>query len=257
MSEVPIFVISLENRLDRREYVRDNFTLLNKDFKFVDAYRPLDLPINMQNSAIAIWASHAKALQEFLLTDCSYALILEDDVNLHGEPAIRFFSNLNKFDLFLNNTFRIIQLGTVDFLSKSIFRRALQNLYLYFFGLYRFQRLDRYRLINEIGEEEFGRIEKELTKLFNFRVVPLFGFRIGSQAYIITRDSAEWIVSNFNRRIVWDLNSRYCLDTFLEEFSRDPNCGPKIKTLRLANQVFPQRDSKSDNNHYHDARREY
>jgi GR25 family glycosyltransferase involved in LPS biosynthesis len=204
----------------------------------------------MQSSAIAIWASHVKALEKFLLTNAGCALILEDDINLHNESAIRFFSNLKKFYLLFNNGFSIIQLGTVDLLSNSIFHRFIQNLYYYFFGLYKFQRSDRNLLLHEIGEEERTKIEKQLVKIFNFRVMPLFGYLIGAQSYLIKRNSAEWIISNFNHRTDWDLNSRYSFDTFLEEFSRDSNFGSEIRTLRLAKQVLSQRVSTSDNNFY-------
>jgi len=250
MQEVPIFVISLESRTDRRSYLEQNFRNLNHSFSFVNAIYPLDLPSNMQNSAIAVRASHIKALQEFLLTNAKYGLILEDDVDVNNKLAFQLFENLNQLTQFFEKSFRVIQLGTVDFSSNSMLRRTLHDFYSHIFGFFKYQQSDRQRLRQEIGDVEFNEVEKELKRIFKVRITPLFGYLIGSQAYLITRESAEWIISNFNSRKEWDLNSRFSVDNFLEEFSCGPNYAAEIMTMRISKQILPQRLTPSDNNYY-------
>ena len=250
MSKTPIFVVSLRDRLDRRSYLEKHFSILKVKFDFVDALKPENLPLGMQNSAIACWASHVKALKKFLLTNEKYGLILEDDVDVDHELAFQFFKEIDKVTQFFEKSFGIIQLVTVDLSSSSKIRRSLQNFYSLIFGFCSYQRPDRQRMRDEIGILESIEVEKALKQIFKARVFPLFGFTLGSQAYLITRRSAEWMISNFNSKTDWDETSRFSIDTWLDEKSRNSNYPPEIMTLRLSKQILPQRVTASDNNYY-------
>ena len=250
MQEVPIFVISLESRSDRRSYLEQNFQNLKHSFIFVDAIHPLDLPPNMQNSAIAVWSSHVKALRYFLASNADFALILEDDVDLSNKLARNLLDSRQFFTEIMKKTFGIMQLGEMDFSNERASRRILSQLYFVIFNRFRYQNSDRKLMIGEIGKHEFKTLSTELRRKFKVRGTPLFGWVIGAQAYLINRESAAWIISNFHNRTDWDLQSRFSMDTYLDNFSRGKDSAVEIKTFRFSRQVFPQRRTHSDNNFY-------
>jgi GR25 family glycosyltransferase involved in LPS biosynthesis len=250
MLTVPVFVISLKGRQDRRFYVSENFSKLKVSFEFIDAIHPTDLSPDMRNTAIAIWSSHVQALRKFISTGESFGLILEDDIELDSDLAKNFFENINYFGDFMDNPFGIIQCGTMDFSQRIIWRRLVSNLFFYIFGYSMYQRSDRKALILELGKKDFRLIQTNLRAILKSRVTPLCGYVIGSQAYLISRESATWLVSDFEGRQKWDPGSRISLDTFLDENSRKSEYPSQIRTLRISKQILPQRKTPSDNNFY-------
>lgn len=77
-SPIPIYVISLKSRSDRRKLIIEElnniFTMLDKDVVVVDSL------LTPRNGAIGCSSSHAYALSRFMFeTDSQCCLILEDD----------------------------------------------------------------------------------------------------------------------------------------------------------------------------------
>ena len=250
MQEVPIFVISLESRSDRRSYLEQNFRNLNTPFSFVNAIHPLHLPPNMQNSAIAIWSSHVKALGCFLASNANFALILEDDVDLSNKLAHKLLDSRSVLPEIMTKTFGIMQLGEVDFSNERPSRRILSRLYFVIFNRFRYQNSDKKQMVREVGKHHFKLLSTEFRRIFKARGTPLFGWVLGSQAYLVNRESAAWIISNFHSRTDWDLQSRFSLDTYLDAVSRGKDSAVDIKAFRFSRQVLPQRRTQSDNSFY-------
>lgn len=248
MSRCITLVISLPERLDRRKYILENFARINHDFLFIDGNQPKDMPINMQSSAIAIWSSHVLALENFLKTDKHFALILEDDVFLEDEGIKSLFANLDKFSDLLSENFTILQLGTMDFVSHSRIRAKISAFYFRIFRHYRYDKRDLNSMRNYLGGQQFKVLKRQLSEVLGLTCVPLLGFKIGAQAYLVNRYSAEWIIHDFKLRNDWDLSSRFSIDTRLEELGNCNDSGPV--TLRLSSQTLVQRKTPSDNNHY-------
>ena len=138
----------------------------------------------------------------------------------------------------------------MDFANKKVYRRLISHLYLAFFGYFRYQRQDRIQMTLELGKDRFHSIRVFLRKFFGSQMSPLFGFIIGSQAYIISRESANWLVSHFDNLSEWDKSSRESLDSFIAVHSRDLNFAPYLRTLRVSKQILPQRKTPSSNNFY-------
>lgn len=238
-------VISLPERLDRREHILENFRRIGHEFLFVNGKRPPDMPANMQSTAIAIWASHVSALETFLLTQADYVLILEDDVYLQSELAEKVISNLDSIGQLLQENFSILQLGTMDFVNSNRLRALASKTHFMIFGYHRFDKPDLIRMQKYLGSDGFWKLERALTNFLGIRCLPLLGFKIGAQAYIINRSGAVGIVRDFWARTDWDRDSIFTFDTWLENLTHGVILEPKV--LRTSSQILVQRDTPSDN----------
>ena len=96
----PIYCINLDGKPDRWKYMEDQFKYWEiTDYKRVSAYdgREDDLsdilkgryPDNMSSGEVGCTTSHLKAMKEFLKTDASYAIMIEDDCDL---DLVRFWN---------------------------------------------------------------------------------------------------------------------------------------------------------------------
>lgn len=88
------YVISLDRRPDRRDYVRDIFGQLGLAFEFISAVDGTDpmiqaeaqrLPRNSAGNGLSVFAhacllSHRKAWQRFIDSGESHAIVMEDDI---------------------------------------------------------------------------------------------------------------------------------------------------------------------------------
>jgi GR25 family glycosyltransferase involved in LPS biosynthesis len=152
---VPIFVISLKSAGDRREYVTKNLQDSNVSFSFVDGTTPMQLPPNKQNSAIAIWDSHIKAMKLFVNTQAQFACIFEDDIDLvtYESAKKNFFENINQIAKSIPAGCSILQLGTMTYRRKNLFTVALRELYFLMHGHYRFDTLPLKNLMYRLGKK--------------------------------------------------------------------------------------------------------
>ncbi len=104
-SPIPIYVISLKSRADRRKLLTDElnmiFTNLDEDVVVIDSL------LTPRNGAIGCSASHAYALSRFMFeTDSQCCLILEDDfqcfdVNYFINSFLNFLKLVDNWDVAL------------------------------------------------------------------------------------------------------------------------------------------------------------
>jgi GR25 family glycosyltransferase involved in LPS biosynthesis len=247
-----IIVISLIRSLSRREYVSQHFLNLGVEFEFLDATTPSDLPLNKQNSAIAIWDSHVRAMKQFLNSSDDCCLIFEDDVDLESgiKSKIRILNNLDAIMRCVPKDYSIIQFGNMGFNERNFGAKFLRNFYFFFLGRHRFDEKPFKDLRDGLGNVRYRKLQKDLRKLTGVRAKPLEGFATGAQAYLINRAAAEFLISDYSNRTNWDIRSRYCLDTYLEISSNSPDTPTQIRTIRLARSVFQQRPVASMNNFF-------
>jgi GR25 family glycosyltransferase involved in LPS biosynthesis len=251
MEQITI-VISLQSSHDRRAYIQKSLEKMNHRFEFLDATTPLDLARDKQNSAIAIWDSHIRAMKRFLASDAINCLIFEDDVDLQEKISFKVIvlNNLSQIMLSLPEGYSIVQFGNMGFGKRNILAVVLRNLYYIFKRRYRFDELAYNKLQGNIGTKRCRQLEVELSKLTGVNTKPLEGFVTGAQAYLLSRSAAQYLISDYESRSNWDLSSRDCLDTFLERQSNAVNTPVEIRTIRLAKQIFQQRSIGSMNNFY-------
>ncbi len=250
MSEtVPIFVISLQSAIDRREYITRNLAMFNVTFSYVNGTTPLELPPNKQNSAIAIWDSHIKAMKEFLSTDAMFACIFEDDIDLEEFKLAKtnFFDNIYQIAMSIPPNYSIFQLGTMNFSRRNFFIVILRKFYFILHGYYRFHTQQINKLRDLIGKQNYSKLSRELAALMKFKSKPVHGFATGMQAYILNRSAAVYLVQHYSEKIDWDRTSRFSMDTFLENESSNLNCLNEIRTIRLSRQLFRQRSIPTSN----------
>ena len=249
---VPIFIISLKSAKSRREYISKNFKRLKVDFNLLDATEPQMLPEDKQNSAIAVWDSHMGAMSRFLSSNASFACIFEDDIDLENlfREKWRFFKNIYEIANLLPNGYSILQLGTVSFRRRSVFFRILRNMHFLIFGYFLFDRASREKLRLGVGRRELSKLSESFTRILGFRSKPVEGFGTGTQAYIVNREAARFLVSHYENKVDWNPFSRYSMDTFLEEQSRLDHTPRELRTVRLSKMLFEQRSIESMNTYF-------
>jgi GR25 family glycosyltransferase involved in LPS biosynthesis len=98
---IEIYCINLENRTDRRAYIKEHFSKLNiNNFSFVKAYSPKEMDkdyldhavsFGMEPEEAASGYSSLFAIKQFLEeSDKDYLLVCEDDVDLSNILKIKF-----------------------------------------------------------------------------------------------------------------------------------------------------------------------
>lgn len=251
MEQITI-VISLANSYERRAYISEFLKKLSHEFEFLDATTPLDLPVEKQNSAIAIWDSHIRAMQRFLDCGATNCLIFEDDVDLQDnlQEKLKILTNLNHIMEILPDGYSIVQFGNMGFGKRSQFAIVLRNLYYSARQRYRFDESAYRKLRKNIGPKRYSELKRDLEKIIGLKTKPLEGFVTGAQAYLLNRSAAQYLIADYARRVSWDISSRDCLDTFLEVQSNSASTPNEIRTIRLSKQIFQQRSVGSMNNFY-------
>lgn len=249
---IPIYVISLSTAFDRREYITRTLTTFNASFSFVDGTTPGELPLNKQNSAIAIWDSHIKVMKRFLNTQAEFACIFEDDIDLedHRLAKQKFFDNINEIAKLIPRGYSVLQLGTMSFRRRNLIFAVVREFYFFLNHYYRFDAKPLRNLTTQLGEKNYSNLNKELIRFMQFKSKPVEGFGTGMQAYILSRSAAEYLVQNYLEKNDWDSSSRFSMDTFLERESRNANVPSEIRTIRLSKQLFEQRPVPTSNTYF-------
>ncbi len=251
-AHVPIFIISLPNAVERRSYILKNLSLLDVRFSFIKATSPVELPPKKQNSAIACWDSHVKALSKFLLSDANFACIFEDDIDLSKRLKYkkRFFINIEKIANGLPKGYSIIQFGTVSFRRRNWIAIGIREFYFLCTGFYRFDQKAYLNLKNSIGSKVYEGTTRNFKELLGITSKLVDGFGTGMQAYIINRKAAEFLVTYYFQKNDWDPTSKFSMDTLLEQLSRHPETNPEVRTIRISKQLFEQRRIPTMNNFF-------
>ena len=251
-ADIPIFIISLPDAVERRDYIIKNLALLDVRFSFIEATSPLELPPKKQNSAIACWDSHVKALNKFLLTEANFACIFEDDIDLSKRLKYkrRFFNNIEKIARSIPRSYSIIQFGTVSFSRRNWIARGIREFYFLCTGIYRFDQKAYLILKNSIGLMEYKSTTRNFKELLGMTSKLVDGFGTGMQAYIINRKAAEFLVTYYFQKYDWDPTSKFSMDTLLEQLCRYPEKNPEVRTVRISKQLFEQRRVPTTNNYF-------
>ena len=175
ISKVEIYVINLDRRPDRLERIGSTLTSRNLKFNRVSAVDGSKSPVGQSELDLlspgerAIWSSHQKALDDFLMSESKFALILEDDANLANsqisqESISKWVSVTEALGL------SMLQVGFISQFYKLSKPRGLLDLVLAFRAK---------RIVYQRGLET--------------RIV-LGEFRSGAHAYLVNRALAQLLV---------------------------------------------------------------
>jgi GR25 family glycosyltransferase involved in LPS biosynthesis len=222
-----IYVINLKRRSDRRAKVTNSLKSLNINFEIVTAIdaktlRNRQAKFNLTLPAQACWESHVLAIQSFLKTRSSHAIIFEDDVLLHKWQAIEKIISQKDFSNFDLVQFGFVNTGLIDRIHRNLinFESIVFQLLFYFT---KFQPMNRFK--------ERLRVQRRVDMGFNFVAHDI---RAGAQAYMISRNLAHSIVSNSPTPLV-------PMDGLLMSL----NWISKFKVARTLKNLIPQDNSPS------------
>jgi len=172
------YIINLDKRTDRWENCLRELKKVNISATRVSALTPSKVENEKELFAtrdiIAIWISHKKAMQAFLNSGASHALILEDDFSFR-------LKNIEKInDLFVKFNLDFLQIG---FLLPHISD----------YCVYRIENLQDFflKLLSHFKLKSFAK-KHSITEQKNVPIsLVLNGIRAGGHAYVINRRFAE------------------------------------------------------------------
>jgi GR25 family glycosyltransferase involved in LPS biosynthesis len=196
INETPlIYVINLERRADRRVKVTNSLKSLNINFEIITAIdaetlRDRQAIFNLSLPAQACWESHVLAIQAFLKTRSSHAIIFEDDVILSKWRAVEKIISRKDFSNFDLVQFGFVNTGLIDRIHRNLvnFESTI------FQSLFYFTRLKPMNFF-----KKRLRVQRRVDMGFN---IIAHDIRAGAQAYMISRNLAHIIVSNSTTPLV-------------------------------------------------------
>jgi GR25 family glycosyltransferase involved in LPS biosynthesis len=247
----PIYVLTLENRLDRQESATKSLLELNTEFHFVFSSKRENVKFQAMERTtqieVAIWGSHVRALQEMLKTNARWGLILEDDFVIKNS-SVSVLKNSETIDSVLSNIenhYSILQIG---FLENTYSNKRSYILGRFFKILFRYNRFDLMGYLKNL--QHLGlKNSKEINKILaagNFkRTKVLFGLRLGSHAYFINREAATALIDIFENRE--EVSNFMTIDQYLLFLTKNLSGTTFPKACRLSESIIAQSASPSDN----------
>lgn len=250
--QIPIFVISLESATERRGYLLKHLKKLGVDYLLLNGTTPQELPIEKRNSAIAVWDSHIRALRHFLETDSEFSLILEDDVDLESNIKVKekVFGALPELCKSIPTGYQILQLGYVPFRKRNLLFVLLRELYFLVYKNYQFDGRNLKSLKKDLGTQKFNQCNLRLREITGWNSLVVDGFGAGTQSYICSRKAAKFLIQIYEEKRDWDSNSRFSMDTLIENMNKRRETPAEIKSLRFSKQIFEQRDIPTVNSYF-------
>jgi|694.fasta_scaffold10592_10 GR25 family glycosyltransferase involved in LPS biosynthesis len=178
-----IFVINLNDRVDRWQHSLTQLEKLGWNAHRVQAIEsPADSKFFTNPAVASCWLSHKKALSEFLLTESTHALILEDDFE------VRVALNETDFQCLMKSDLDFIQIG---FLYTTLLERIyikFENFYDLTVRTYGFFE----RILWNKGVSEKLLVRERLSLPYDFVFADI---RPGAHCYFLNRKAAAYLIS--------------------------------------------------------------
>ena len=249
MTNIPIYILTLESRADRQDRIRKDLDQLQVNYEFIYSKKRDNqnfAPLPMANQTeVAIWHSHVCAMRRLLLTTQEWALILEDDAIMEGALPEFVSVTITNYVFLLSDHFGIVQIGWIPNSEKSGFRALLPKIFRLVFRLNRFDLKSRVKHIVEFGLWDSRRTNRNLSKVSKQRLVALIGMRLGSHAYLINRKAAAELIQRFeNRDAILNFKT---IDQDLLLLTQNFKKGSAINAIRFNKSLVGQLQVDSDN----------
>ena len=249
MKNIPVYILSLNYRTDRQNRISNELRGIKVDFTFVISTKEQnkvfdDLP-EANQTEVAIWFSHVKAMKSLLASDSEWGLILEDDAIFKDVPRKLFETQIYKFIDILGQEFGIIQLGWIPNSKKKSVRAISAKGLQLILGLNRFDFNSKIKFIVSFGYKKYRKLSQQLSRETKEIVIPLLGMRLGTHAYLINKNTAQKLVDRFqNRR---DIRGFSTIDQDLLKLTSRVNNVNEIKAVRFSRCLIQQSQEDSDN----------
>jgi GR25 family glycosyltransferase involved in LPS biosynthesis len=249
MTKIPIYIITLDSRVDRQERISKVLNELQVSYEFIYSNKHDNQnfsPLPMANQLeVAIWNSHIRAMKQLLGSTYDWALILEDDAIMEQVSPEFIDQTIFRYLSFFSDRFGIIQLGWIPNSRKTGFEAAIARLFKLIFGVNRFDLKSQIVYLNEFGILDFLQITKKLKEASRRRMLPLVGMRLGSHAYLINRQAATELIQRFdNRHLIDDFKT---IDQDLLSLTRTFRYGSAVNAIRFSRSLIEQLQIDSDN----------
>jgi GR25 family glycosyltransferase involved in LPS biosynthesis len=245
---LPVFVISLPTRNDRREIISKALFEKGIKFDFINAVNLTDFnnsfKTKKQNSLYAIWASHIEALRTAIENESEWALILEDDADIAASDAFSIQYLEKILAQVQGSSVLMLQIG-FNFEFGYNKRSRLAKM---FFNYFRFLPSNRKAILQSI--RNLGLINYFKLSAAVSGKIRLFQFLVsghterGCHAYLVNRSFSKMLV-NFGEN---NLNSENLppIDTFLHQ-SKMGKLNFSSQVMRPNVPMLHQTNSPSDN----------
>jgi GR25 family glycosyltransferase involved in LPS biosynthesis len=251
MTNIPTFVLTLENRIDRQESVKRLLKEVDLDFKFIFSSKTDNSKFNAMSKTtqieVAIWDSHIRAMRAMLDTESNWCLILEDDFEIK-ESGKFFLKNRNNIDLILENLepfYSIFQIGSLENTYSLRSSYILSRIYRAIFRSNRFDFISHLKNSRYMSYNKRTNVNKILKKCGLNKTKILFGLRLGTHAYYINREAASKLINIFENR---DADPNFMtIDQYLLKVTINLDDNPILYACRLSRSIVSQSASPSDN----------
>jgi GR25 family glycosyltransferase involved in LPS biosynthesis len=249
MNSFPVYILTLETRKDRQDEIKKSLTDLGVEHKFVysnkiDNQKFHALPMANQTE-VAIWNSHVRAMRQFLESNSPWVMILEDDAIVHGARRDLFEKLIPKFISVFEKEFGIIQIGWIPNSEKKGLRRMIANTFRFIFRVNRFDLKSKMNYILEFGFENYWRTSRDISETSGERLIPLLGMRLGAHAYLINRATSAELIKRFEAR--HQICDFMTIDQDLLRLTESINGANTLKAVRFNTNLLQQLQMDSDN----------
>ena len=249
MRNIPVYILTLENRKDRQDQIEGSLSGLRVNFEFMYSKKSenqvfLALPMANQTE-IAIWNSHTRAMRKFLLTDSKWAMILEDDAITKNIARNFFEQQIEQFAAIFEKEVGIIQLGWIPNSQKSGMDRLVAIFFRIIFRENRFDFKSKITYIKRFGFWNYRIKSKNISNIAGMKLNPLLGMRLGTHAYLIDRSTASKLIQRFEKR------NQFCdfktIDQDLLSLTGASSNSSEITAIRFNKSLLDQLQIDSDN----------
>jgi GR25 family glycosyltransferase involved in LPS biosynthesis len=229
LKEIPIYVINLRIRTDRKDHATLEASRHGLSVQFVEAVEgekvdSADLGL-LSAPALACWESHLSVFQLISNSSFQKAVVLEDDFEFTNFGHL--LKKLKKIDL---DNWDIVQVGFLTHDIKEWISIKLQNVESFFFiGI---SRLFSTTPLN--GMDLKNRLRVKRAKDVPFGFIP-DDLRAGAHAYIISRNCAQRLLNSHSSQRVLTTDGLFIALNWTKQF----------RTLRLQKSLVRQISSPS------------
>jgi GR25 family glycosyltransferase involved in LPS biosynthesis len=202
-----IYVINLDERLDKLEFITNQMISAGFNFKRISACKPDNPTINQKQDFMppakvqANWNSHLLAYKKLLESDENFCLILEDDCVI-SETGLNILRIINLYKSF---EFDILQIGFLRNENKLKFNSILESkIKLNFFKYLKeinmkWNLIKNYPKLIKFLDKKIKSLEFEInySKELKLNDLIVSEFLSGTHAYLIKREMAKSLL-NYN-----------------------------------------------------------
>jgi GR25 family glycosyltransferase involved in LPS biosynthesis len=250
MKNIPIYILSLDYRIDRQDRISSELLRKNVKFEFIISSKQANKNFEALPGAtqieVAIWYSHIQAMEKLLASGSDWGLILEDDAIIQKTSYALFESQINKFTEIFGESYGIIQLGWIPNSKKKGIQKYGAYGFRLLFGLNRFDLKSKINYISSSGYKQYRSMSRQLRHGMKLKMVPLLGMRLGAHAYLIHKNTAQILINRFEERL--SLSDFKTIDQDLLQLTLTPDPKLGFKAVRFSKNLIGQSQEDSDNN---------